>query len=192
MKKLLKKLSRQYHKSQSSRESLSDSGKESLLNPEEGIDRFVLNRKPITGDKLHKTLTAILNPGSIIATGGILLKAGVSDSTLYLGILPNYHEGERGYHHDIHLPIENEFTLIGGITAQRELTILFKCTDVIDEKRIEYRRAYRALARAIDQCDGGEPVSLDWITVKLIEEQQVFQKIPEHLADIIQELPAAE
>ena len=185
MKELLKKLSRQHNKSQSTRESFSDSGKEPLLNPGEGIDRFVLNRKPITGDKLHKTLTAILTPGSISATGGILLKAGISDSTFYLGILPNYHEGEVSYHYDIHLPVENEFTLIGGITAKRELTILFICIDVDDEKRVEYRRAYRVLARIIDQCAGYNTVTLDWVTVDHIEEQQIFNKIPENLADII-------
>lgn len=185
MKKQLKKLNQQHPKIQSTRDTLSDSGKEPLLNPGEGVDQFVLNRKPITGDELHETLTAILTPGSIIATGGILFKAGVSGSTFCLGILPNYHEGERGYHYNIHLPVENEFTLIGGITAQRELTILFICTDVDDEKRVEYRRAYRVLARIIDQCAGYNTVTLDWATVDHIEEQQLFNKIPKNLADII-------
>jgi hypothetical protein len=185
MKELQKKLSRQHNKSQPTRKSFSDSGKESLLNPGEGIDRFVLNRKPITGDKLYKTLTAIFTPGSITATGGILFKAGISDSTFYLGILPNYHEGERSYHYDIHLPVENEFTLIGGITGKRELTILFICTDIDDEKKVEYRRAYRFLARIIDQCAGYNTVTLDWVTVDHIEEQQLFSKIPENISDII-------
>jgi hypothetical protein len=185
MKKLQKKSRRQHHRSQPSRETLSDSGRESLLNPGEGIDRFILNRKPITGDNLHKTLAAVMTPGSLTATGGILFKAGISDSTLYLGILPNYHEGERGYHYNIHLQVENEFTLIGGITAKRELTLLFICTDVDDEKRVEYRRGYRALARIIDQCAGNNSVTLDWSTIDHIEELQVFSKIPENLADII-------
>ena len=183
MKKLLQRLSRQHHPS--SKETHPDSEKESSLAPGEGITGLVLNRKSITPDKLYERFSAVLSPGRLTAAGGILLKAGVSDNTFYLGILPNYHERERGYHHDIHLPVENEFTLIGGITAKRELTILFKCTDVNDEKRIEYRRVYRALARVVDQCAGNDTVTLDWITVKLIEEQQLFPEIPEHLADII-------
>ncbi|NQT59460.1 MAG: hypothetical protein HQ557_10820 [Bacteroidetes bacterium] len=185
MKKLLKRLSRQHRTS--SLEVLSDSSEGSSLNPGEGVGRLVLNRKPITPGDLQERLTAIFSPGSLTVTGGILLKAGLSDNTFFLGILPNYNAGERGYHYDIHLPVENEFTLIGGITAQRELTILFKCTDVNDEKRVEYRRAYRVLARVINQCSGNDAVTLDWITVKLIEEQQVFSKIPENLVDIIRE-----
>ncbi len=185
MKKLLKKLNRQ--KRTSSQAVLSGINENSLLNPGEGVVRLVLNSKSIAPDEFYKRLIFVLNPGNLTAAGGILLKAGLSENTFYMGILPNYHEGERGYHHDIHLPVENEFTLIGGITAQRELTILFKCTDVTDEKRIEYRRVYRALARIVDQCDGGETVSLDWITVKLIEEQCVFQEIPKKLGDIFQE-----
>ena len=156
-------------------------------NPDAVVARMVLNGKTVKQEEFYRKFTAVLRPEKLTAFGGILFKAGLSGNTFFLGILPNFHEGERGYHHDIHLPEENEFTLVGGITAQRELTILFKCTEMTDEKRKEYRRVYRVLAGIVDQCDGDDTVSLDWITVKLIEEQRVFQEIPKNLADIFQE-----
>ncbi len=144
-----------------------------------------LDGRVIKASQLVKRITVILEPKNLITTGGILFKSEISGDVFELGILPQFFEGERGYHYDIHLKGENEFSLIGSLTAQRELTILFKCLEMTDEKRAVYRKNYRAIARLFDLCSGSNEIQLDWITTKLMEDQLIYRQTPSTLKEII-------
>lgn len=152
--------------------------------PGEGINCFILNRKVLDFKKMQNLLTGALEPAKLTSAGGLLFKAALKGKTLELGILPNFYEGERGYHHDIHLEHEDEFTLIGGIAANRELTILFKCTAMDDEKRKIYRNVYCAFAELLRLCNKKQTVTLAWITVKMMEDQQLFSPVPGTVEEI--------
>ncbi len=152
----------------------------------EGIREIYLNRRSISSSELIIQLKDILKPEHLTTTGGILFKSGISGETFHLGILPQFFEGERGYHYDIHLKHKDEFTLIGSLTAQRSLTILFKCLEMTDEKRGIYRKNYQVIARVLELCKGSSEISLDWITPKLIEDQGIFLSNPETLQEIIE------
>ncbi|MCK5199236.1 MAG: hypothetical protein KAR21_12835, partial [Spirochaetales bacterium] len=58
--------------------------------------------------------------------GGFLLKVTVLADQIYIGIIPNFINGERTFHYDIEIGVENEFTLIGAVNHQQIFTLLFK------------------------------------------------------------------
>jgi hypothetical protein len=190
MNKLLNKLAGRYRKkpekaprskNQQNRADRYSSGKQDSA---EGAGKLVFNQKCVGRDQLVRQLAAILEEKALQAVGGILFKAGTAEDAFHLSLIPNFYEGERGYHYNIHIPCEDEFTLIGGISPQRELTILFKNREVDDAARDIYRRNYRMLVQLLLESAGEQPFAFDWITVQLLREQEIFPTVPETLEDL--------
>ena len=159
---------------------------EALVIP--GVDRWVFNRKPMSLETLLCTLASAFSPQVLIANGGYLFKASLQGSVFHFGIVPTLREGERGYHYHIHLKHEDVFTLIGNITPQRELTILFKNPAMKDDDNPVYQRVYAQLARLFLNASPDRPLTLDWITTHLLEEKRIFPQVPQTLAQLAESL----
>jgi len=160
---------------------------EALVTPE--VERWVFNRKPISLETLLRTLMSAFNPQVLVANGGYLFKASLDGTVFHLGIVPTLHEGERGYHFNIHLKQEDVFTLIGNITPKRELTILFRNPAMKEEDNSIYQRVYAQLARLFLNASPDKPFTLDWITTHLMEEKRIFPQLPQTLEELAEALP---
>ncbi len=114
----------------------------------------------------------------------MLFKASLDAGTLFFGVIANFSGGERGYHYEIRLPREDEFTLIGGISGRRELTLLFKNRNVDESARAVYRRVYREVVQLLLSASGYRLV-FDPITVQLIREAGLFSPVPAEPQELI-------
>lgn len=91
-----------------------------------GISTVSLNGK--TGDaSIARGLIAALNDERIVREkAGFLLKASFAENHLMLAAQPALIHGERTMHYNMHLEVEDSFTLIGGLNAAGVFTLLFK------------------------------------------------------------------
>lgn len=91
-----------------------------------GINKVSLNGK--TGDaSIARGLIAALNDERIVREkAGYLLKASFAEDHLMLAVEPALIHGERTMHYNMHLEVENAFTLIGGLNAEGVFTLLCK------------------------------------------------------------------
>jgi len=90
------------------------------------INRVTLNGK--TGDaSTAKGWIRALNDKRIVhEKAGFLFKASFDEDHLMLAVAPALINGERTMHYNMHLGMENQFTLIGDVNAQGFFTFLFK------------------------------------------------------------------
>ncbi|PKL21988.1 MAG: hypothetical protein CVV48_05215 [Spirochaetae bacterium HGW-Spirochaetae-4] len=150
----------------------------------EEINRWLFNRKALPFEVVLGTLTSALEPRTLTTNGGYLFKAGLDSSVFHLGFIPTLSVGERGYHYDIHLKHEDVFTLIGNISTQRELSIIFKNATMQESDLPAYRRVYQKLAQLLLAASPNLPLTLDWITTHLLQQKQIFPKVPQTLEEI--------
>jgi len=156
------------------------------LNPpvSAGIDRWIFNRKSTSSEILLHTLASALSPQMLVANGGYIFKASLHGSVFHIGVIPTLRDGERGYHYTIRLKHEDAFTLIGNITTQRELSIIFKNPAVVEVDKPAYRRVYHMLAHVLLLASPDLPLTLDWITIHLLEQKLIFSSVPRTLMEL--------
>ena len=150
----------------------------------EGIDRWLFNRKRTSLDTLLQTLASAFSPEVLVANGGYLFKASLQGPIFHVGVIPTLRDGERGYHYNIRLKHEDVFTLIGNITPQRELSIIYKNPALNELDKTAYRRIYQKLAQLLLIASPERPLTLDWITTHLLEQKQIFPSVPQTLMEL--------
>ncbi|PKL11260.1 MAG: hypothetical protein CVV52_14545 [Spirochaetae bacterium HGW-Spirochaetae-8] len=150
----------------------------------EDIERWIFNRKQISFEVLLHTLASALSPQALVSNGGYLFKASLQSSVFHLGMIPTLRDGERGYHYTIRLKFEDAFTLIGNITPQRELSIIFNNPAVVEGDKPAYQRVYQRLAHVMLLASPDNPLTLDWITTHLLEQKQIFPSMPQTLMEL--------
>lgn len=148
------------------------------------IERWIFNRKHISFEALLSTLTSALSPQVLVANGGYLFKASLQGPVCHIGVIPTLRDGERGYHYHIRLKYEDAFTLIGNITTQRELSIIFKNPAIVEGDKPAYRRVYHMLAHMLLLASPDLPLTLDWITTHLLEQKQIFPSVPHTMMEL--------
>jgi hypothetical protein len=82
------------------------------------------------------------------------------------------------------LKFEDAFTLIGNITPQRELSIIFNNPAVVEGDKPAYQRVYQRLAHVMLLASPDNPLTLDWITTHLLEQKQIFPSMPQTLMEL--------
>ncbi len=149
------------------------------------ISRWVFNKKKMDRKKILAILTSACDQRILTSNGGFLFKVALRDAEFHVGMIPVLLDGERGYHHTIHLANEDKYTLIGTISSARELTVLFKNNAVNDADRVVYRRVYRILAWLLQAASSENPLVFDWVTLEILAGQQLFTLVPTSLAELI-------
>lgn len=144
----------------------------------------MLNEESLSRQVFLKRLGALLTAEALRMNGGYLFKAGFMDTCFQLGIIPGYRCGERGYHYNIRLAVEDAFTFIGGIKADYEINCIFASREILQEHLDIYRRNYRRLAEVFTECTG-ESLPLDWVTRRLMRDYNIFPEDPSSLIEIV-------
>lgn len=139
------------------------------------MNRIYINSKKANRNKIKALIEAISNKTILTEKGGFLLKVTVLADQIYIGIIPNYINGERTFHYDIEIGVENEFTLIGAVNHQQVFTLLFKPVNPIlpDKAKEQYYTAYKKFADFLFSNGYNNIGELDWITQKILTESNV-------------------
>lgn len=141
------------------------------------------------GRSLIKSMIKGLNDKKIrTEKGGYLFKACSNKTTLFLGILPEFNQGDRNYHYNIELPGDPEFFLTGSLNPEGVFSILF----IPNEKKLSpdsieaYRNIYRALAENLLAQGLDEPGELNMVTTMMVQSSCLFPEGPVSLSQIAQ------
>ncbi len=156
-----------------------------ISEPPMEISRWVFNKKKVDCKKILAIVASACDRHILTSNGGFLFKAALMDKEFHLGMIPVLFDGERGYHHTIHLANEDKYTLIGTISPVRELTILFKNNAIDDTDRTVYKMAYRVLAWLLQTATESNPLVFDWVTLEILAGEQIFSPVPTSLAELI-------
>jgi hypothetical protein len=138
------------------------------------------------GASIAQELISALNDERIVREiAGFLIKASFDEDHLMLAVEPALINGERTMHYNMHLEIENQFTLIGGLNAQGVFTILFK-PDNMEQFAAESPRFIEVCRRLagflLENGYAGEG-RLDEVTQRLLNEAGL-SPAPQGLADL--------
>ena len=139
---------------------------------------------------IARSFIAALNDERIIAEkGGFLFKALAAGNRLVLGVTPCFIDGERTYHYDSQLPGEDEFTLIGNVTPDGVLEILFKpLSRILSSEDIrKYADIYVMFARFLLENGYSGQGILSTVTACMLREAGLFHPVPENLAELAAE-----
>lgn len=151
-----------------------------------------LDNRRISNREFMKILGSIQDKNILKLRGGFLFQSCLKESDLYIGIIPAFMEGERGHHYDIKLDYSDEFKFSGNFNADGTLGMVFFPPVAKEELSKEYlSKIKQALIKTISIfIDHGlsRDMKLDWMTQKIIEEVELFDKIPEITGELIQSL----
>lgn len=139
------------------------------------------------GRRLVKSMIKGLNDKAVrTAKGGFLFKASADEKTLYLGILPEFNQGERNYHYNINLPGDPEYFLTGSLNPEGVFSILFvpREKELSEESREAYRNLYKCFAETLLNLGLNRPGELNMVTTMLLESSAVLPDGPVSLAGI--------
>jgi len=144
---------------------------------------IILNGKKAS-KKLQKTMIKGLNDKKIrTEKGGYLFKIALSSDDFYLGILPEFNQGDRNYHYYIELPGNPEYFLTGSINPEGMFTLFFipGKKELSDEVKDQYRNLYRTAAEQLLYMGLEKPGELDTVTQMLLLSSELFNPAPESL-----------
>ena len=89
------------------------------------ITEIVINKKVAAPKKVRKMITAMGDHEVIAAKGGYIFNVSFQASTISLGILPYFINGQRTRHYDLEMP-EDYFKLFGFINSNSSIDLMFK------------------------------------------------------------------
>lgn len=141
----------------------------------------------MAGRPLLKSMIKGLNDKKIrTEKGGYLFKASVSESTLFLAILPEFNQGDRNYHYNIELPDDPEFFLTGSLNPEGEFSILFipKEKELSSSSITAYRNIYLAFAENLLALGLKEPGKLNMVTTMILQSSGLFPEGPVSLSQL--------
>lgn len=141
----------------------------------------------MAGRLLLKSMIKGLNDKKIrTEKGGYLFKASVSESTLFLAILPEFNQGDRNYHYNIELPDDPEFFLTGSLNPEGEFSILFipKEKELSSSSITAYRNIYLAFAENLLALGLKEPGKLNMVTTMILQSSGLFPEGPVSLSQL--------
>lgn len=118
--------------------------------------------------------------------GGYLFKAAADESCLYLGVLPEFHMGERNYHYNIDLPGNPEILLSGSLTADGIYTILFipKNSTLSEYEQKAYRQVYISFAKTMLSQGLKGKGELSMVTTMLLQSSGIMDPAPVSLQEL--------
>ena len=151
-----------------------------------GIRRLVLNGKHVATADFRPAVRALSDPGILTTKAGFLLRATISDACLFLALAPGYVNGVRARHCDMHLPEENEMTLMGSVDPHGGFLLLFRPRTLPVQAHVirRYAETMILFSRFLLEQGYQGPGVLDWATVACIEEAGVFPTPPATLLDL--------
>jgi len=146
-----------------------------------------LNGKKASKSLIRSMIEGFNSPEIRIEKGGYLFKSLIKDKRLYLGVIPSFHQGERGYHYQLEMPSE-EGVISGVLNPQGVFTLLMITKAEFTEEIQElYRKNYRALAQVLLENGLELPGPLDDISVKLITDKGLYPGAPRSLEELLQQ-----
>ena len=147
---------------------------------------LILNGEAAGSQTISQMVQAFCSPNILRSCGGYIITYRVHDSTAYLGVKPTIMEGQRSNHYDLKAGPDTKVFLIGGITADGEISLLFKISkeELSANIRSELRGLYIHFADLLTQNGYGGPGILDWISRKCIQESEIFSPVPLTILDL--------
>jgi hypothetical protein len=139
------------------------------------------------GRSLIKSMITGLNDKNIrTEKGGYLFKAAADEKTLFLGILPEFNQGERNYHYNIELPGSPEYFLTGSLNPEGIFSILFIPVEKeLSSASVEsYKYIYKILAENLLERGITPPGELNMVTTMILESSGLFPEGPVSLVQI--------
>jgi hypothetical protein len=139
------------------------------------------------GRSLIKSMIKGLNDKKVrTEKGGYLFKASSDETTLSLGILPEFNQGDRNYHYNIELPENPEYFLTGSLNPDGVFSILFipKEKELSSDSINAYRKIYKVLAENLLALGLNGPGELNMVTTMLVQSAGLFPDGPVSLSQI--------
>lgn len=142
------------------------------------MQSVILNGQPASEKDLALLAQALSTPDIVTEKGGYLFKSRMDGETFHFGILPNFLNGQRAYHYEIHIE-PSPFNLIGSINPNGTLTVLFKPDrskigqPLSHAEKAEYGRQYAQLARFLLQCGLPATFPLDSVSAGVLREMEL-------------------
>jgi hypothetical protein len=151
------------------------------------VERWIIDGRKLSLSEAAFVLAPALRPDNLEGFGGLLFQALVHEDAFHFGALPWFRGGQRSRHYDIRLPGPEARHLIGTLSADGTLMLVFKNPDVNDDDRAAYRLTIGLLARlfAAARPDGRWP--LDTVTPSLFVEAGLWDPSPLSLEDTLRD-----
>lgn len=151
--------------------------------------KISFNGNLIDNKGFRKVLKSIQNSKILTDKGGFLFRSSITEKNYYIGLIPNFINGERSHHYDIVLDCEDRYRLTGFFNADKTLNILF--TPPEDKKLItelfkrELKDSYKKTAAIFMFYGIAGEIELDWITKKILTELNMCSSVPDNLSGIL-------
>lgn len=146
---------------------------------------LILNEKPLKPKHGKTIFSNVFSPEVLKSKGGFLFQGVIIDNTLHLGLIPNFIEGKRTFHHDIPLPKSDSPELIGNITPNGILAVFVKAArrDQISESEIIVN-SLKTFIKILLSCGFPPDIPLDECT-QIMLEQLGFKNTPNLIGEIL-------
>ncbi|MDA3939654.1 MAG: hypothetical protein PF693_10125 [Spirochaetia bacterium] len=145
-----------------------------------------INGKAETNTTTSKMIQAFFNKDILQSSGGYILTYKIHKYVSYLGIMPSIIAGQRSNHYDLKTGPVTEVFLTGGINTNGEISLIYKITkeELTEKIKSELKELYISFANLLKKNGYEGDGTYDWITVKIIEESQLFLPIPSTIFDL--------
>ena len=147
---------------------------------------LIINGEPAESQLISQMVRAFFNPDMLRPCGGYIVTYREHNGTAYLGVKPSILNGQRSNHYDLRAGPDSRLSLIGGIDARGEISLLFKIprSGLSVETKSELRALYARFADLLIQYEYGGAGILDWTTRKILRESELFSSVPSTIFDL--------
>lgn len=147
---------------------------------------IILNGKKASSSLVKNMITGLNDKRIRTEKGGYLFKLALDEKNLYIGILPEFYQGDRNYHYNINLPGNPACFLTGSLNPEGVFSILFipKEKELSEDTKQEYRNIYRAAAWNLLNRGLDEPCELDFVTRQILQSAGLFDPPPASLKEL--------
>ena len=147
---------------------------------------LVINGETAGAQTISQMVQAFGSPGTLRSCGGYMFTYRVDNNTAYIGVKPSIVDGQRSHHYDLKAGPETKVFLIGGISADGKMSLLFRIpeTELSADVKSELRELYFRFAGLLKQNGYGGLGVLDWISRKILQESELFPSTPLTVFDL--------
>lgn len=139
--------------------------------------------------KQVKDFISVLNSNSKLQQiGGLLFKSNfqAAKETIYIEFVPTLLDGERSYHYNIKLKHEDEYNLVGSVSANGEFKILIKpeSAELSNENKEKYLISLKAFAQFLIEHDYNGMGIIDWTTTEILKALGCNKHLPKNIKEL--------
>ena len=147
---------------------------------------LIINGETAESRIISQMVRAFCSPEILRSCGGYVIVYRVRNDTAYLGVKPSILNGQRTNHYDLKAGPDTRVSLIGGINADGEISLLFKIPEpeLSTDVKSELRQLYARFADLLKRNGYDGPGALDWVTQRILQESEIFSPVPLTILDL--------